>query len=499
MNKSISGRYFRTTALLLVSSISLLGLILMYFCVGYFRSESEKTLLTNVHTLSDSFSSLSLSAADQLEQHPYAAQAVQIVSKATGSIFFMTDDYGRILYCSDEAGAVDRARQVSTKVLNRAFSDGQYTELGQLSGFYSHSFYTAACPLFGDNNQVIGYVFASQDASSLSSFLESIFSAFIISAGVMLLVSSILSIVLTNKLVNPLRRITAAARSFGDGDLSARAPVGGDDEVTQLAETFNDMADKLEAVDASRQSFMGNIAHELRTPMTTIKGFVDGMLDGTIPDDRRDHYLQIVSQEVGRLTRLTHSMLDITKLETGEYVVSAVDYDVWETVSTILFSREQQFIEHAIRLTGFNPVKVLVHADPDIVHQVLYNILDNALKFTPDGGTIDISVTESPKQGIVTVALRNTGDGIPADALPYVFERFYKADKSRGLHAEGSGLGLHICKQLISRSDGKIWAESTPGQDATFYFTLPIGREKPPERARSARGQNKEKDKEKAQ
>ena len=488
MNKSISGRYFRTTALLLVSGITLLGLILMYFCVGYFRTESENTLLTNVRSLRDNFSTVSMEDADQMKEHPYVEQAVRVVANATGSIFFVTDNYGKILYCSDGSGAVDTSRTVSSKILNRAFSDGEYAELGELSGIYSHSYYTAGCPLINDSSRIIGYVFASRDAASLTSFLESIFSAFIISAAVMLLVSSILSIVLTNRLVNPLRRITAAAQTFGNGDLSARAPVGGDDEVAQLAVTFNDMADKLEAVDASRQSFMGNIAHELRTPMTTIKGFVDGMLDGTIPDDRRDHYLQIVSQEVGRLTRLTHSMLDITKLETGEYVVSAVDYDVWETVSSILFAREQQFIEHAIRLTGFNPVKVLVHADPDIIHQVLYNIVDNALKFTPDGGTIDISVTENPKQGFVTVAIRNTGEGIPADALPYVFERFYKADKSRGLHAQGSGLGLHICKQLIHRSDGRIWAESTPGQDATFLFTLPCGNPKPPERSKYARG-----------
>lgn len=487
MNKSISGRYFRITALVLVSGITLLGFILMYLCVGYFRDDSESTLLTGVRSLRDNFSQLDIQEAAQMKDQPVVEQAVSVLANATGSIFFMTDNYGRILHCSDTTGAVDLTRTVNSRILNSAFSEGEYTELGELSGIYHTSYYSACCPLVNADGQVIGYIFASRDTEALTSFLESIFSAFIVSAAVMLLVSSILSILLTSRLAGPLRGITAAAQSFGNGDLSARAPVAGDDEVAQLAVTFNDMADKLQAVDASRQSFMGNIAHELRTPMTSIKGFIDGMLDGTIPDDRRDHYLKIVSGEVGRLTRLTHSMLDITKLETGEYVMSAVDHDIWETVSSILFSREQQFIEHAIRLTGFNPVRVLVHADPDIVHQVLYNIVDNALKFTPDGGTIDISVTENPKQGFVTVGILNTGEGIAPEALPYVFDRFFKADKSRGLHAEGSGLGLHICKQLINRSGGKIWAESEYGKNAAFYFTLPYAKPKPPERSRSSR------------
>ena len=488
MNKSISGRYFRTTAMVLVSGITLLGLILMYFCVGYFRTESQQTLLGNVRSLRDNFAQLDIDRLEQFDQHPAARQSIQVLARATGGVFLVTDSGGHILFCSDETGAVNAGAAVSERILNQTFSAGEYTELGQLSGVYSHSYYTAGCPLVNGEEQVIGYTFASRDAQMLTAFLESIFSAFILSAGVMLLVSSVISILLSNRLAGPLRRITAAARSFGDGDLKARAPVQGDDEVAQLAMAFNNMADKLEAMDESRQSFMGNIAHELRTPMTTIKGFVDGMLDGTIPPDRQAHYLKVVSGEVERLTRLTHSMLDITKLETGEYVVSAQDYDIWETISSTLFSREQQFIEHRIRLTGFNPARVLVHADPDIVHQVLYNILDNALKFTPEGGTIDVAVTDNPKQGVVTVAIRNTGEGISEEALPHVFDRFYKADKSRGLHARGSGLGLHICRQLIYRSGGQIWAESTPGEDATFLFSLPRGNPKPPERSKYARG-----------
>ena len=488
MNKSISGRYFRTTAFLLVSGITLLGLILMYLCIGYFRTDSESTLLTGIHSLRDNFSQLEYKQASQLKDQPVVEQAISVLANATSNIFLLTDNYGRILYCSDTTGAIDLSRTVNSRILNTAFSAGEYTELGELSGVYHSSYYSAGCPLVNADGEVIGYLFASRNAEALTAFLESIFSAFIISAAVMLLVSSILSILLTSRLAGPLRRIATAAQSFGNGDLSARAPVAGDDEVAQLAVTFNDMADKLQAVDVSRQSFMGNIAHELRTPMTSIKGFVDGMLDGTIPDDRRDYYLRIVSGEVGRLTRLTHSMLDITKLETGEYVLSAVDHDIWETLSSILFAREQQFIEHAIRLTGFNPVRVLVHADPDIVHQVLYNIVDKAIKFTPDGGTIDISVTENQKQGFVTVAILNTGEGISPEALPYVFDRFFKADKSRGLHAEGSGLGLHICKQLINRSGGKIWVESEVGKNTVFSFTLPCAKPKPPERSRSSRG-----------
>ncbi|EJW97678.1 integral membrane sensor signal transduction histidine kinase, partial [gut metagenome] len=221
-----------------------------------------------------------------------------------------------------------------------------------------------------------------------------------------------------------------------------RVPVDGDDEVSQLAMTFNTMARNLETIDQSRSSFMGNIAHELRTPMTSIKGFIDGMLDGTIPEDMSQHYLTLVSKEVGRLTRLIQNMLDISKLESGEYRVNAQSYDIWDSVTSVAFSAQERIDNHHIEVQGLEPKRTSVYADPDLVYQVVYNILDNAIKFTPDGGWIRFGVQKSG--GFVTVSIRNSGQGIPKDVLPFVFERFYKADRSRGLNARGSGLGLHI-------------------------------------------------------
>ena len=213
---------------------------------------------------------------------------------------------------------------------------------------------------------------------------------------------------------------------------------------------------------------MGNIAHELRTPMTTIKGFIDGMLDGTIPPEENQHYLTIVSQETGRLARLVQNMLDITKLEAGEVPIHAQNYDLWKTVTDVVLSDEQRIEDGKIDIQGLGGPPMPIFADPDFVHQVVYNIVDNAIKFTPEGGTISFAAQK--KGNMVEVRIENTGAGIAPEALPFVFERFYKEDRSRG-----SGLGLHICKILINLSGGQIHAESEEGKWCRFVFTLPAG------------------------
>lgn len=473
MRKSISSMYFSTTAALLIVSTAVLCAIQMYLVMGYFKQDKKESLSEVVSIVTTQIH-LRQQTENSMDIDPALAQKIQeslaLVSETSSTIILFTDENGVVQLCSEGTSSSNVGRQVPANILADLTADGSFFETGTLGGIYPSACYTVG-GIVDDGGLPLGYVFASTSAGSLNIFVGDMFSSFVLAAGLMLLASSVLAIFFTTRLTTPLRRISEAARKFGGGDFSVRVPVDGDDEVAQLAVTFNNMARNLETIDSSRASFMGNIAHELRTPMTSIKGFIDGMLDGTIPDDMRQHYLGLVSQEVGRLTRLIQNMLDISKLEAGEYRVNAQSYDVWESLTGVVFSAEQRVEDQGVEIQGLAPQKTMVYADPDLVYQVVYNLFDNALKFTPKGGYIRFAVQKAG--GFVTVSVENSGQGISAEALPFVFERFYKEDKSRGLNTKGSGLGLHICKVLIGLSGGKIWAESEEERFCRFSFTLP--------------------------
>lgn len=473
MRKTISNMYFTTTAILLVAGITVMGFVQMYLSMSYFVSERKSALSSVVQVAAKQVSLLQQGEElPQLsdEDRDRVQRAIGIVSETSDSSLLLADAQGNVVL----AAGFDQAlgAQIPRNVLDQ-MAGGQKAmfDSGTLGGVYDKGQYTAGCVLTDAAGQVRGYAFASSNISALNGYVADMFSTFILSAGLMLLISSLLSVVFTTRLTLPLRRIAEAARKFGAGDFSTRVPVEGEDEVAQLAVTFNNMAANLEAIDSSRSNFMGNIAHELRTPMTSVKGFVDGMLDGTIPPELYNHYLGVVSQEVGRLTRLIQNMLDISKLEAGEYQVNARSYDVWESITGAALAAEQRIENGKIQIQGLVPERTMVYADPDLVHQVVYNLLDNAIKFTPEEGIIRFGVTRSGGQ--VTVSIWNTGPGIAPEALPFVFDRFFKEDRSRGLNTRGSGLGLHICKVLVNLSGGKIWVESQEGEWCRFSFTLP--------------------------
>ena len=473
MRKTISNMYFATTAILLVAGITVMGFVQMYLSMSYFVGE-RKSALSGVVQVAAKQVSLLQQGEDlpQLseEDRDRVQRAIGIVSETSDSSLLLADAQGNVVL----AAGFDQAlgAQIPRTVLDQmAGGQNAMFDSGTLGGVYDKGQYTAGCVLTDAAGQVRGYAFASSNISALNGYVADMFSTFILSAGLMLLISSLLSVVFTTRLTLPLRRIAEAARKFGAGDFSTRVPVEGEDEVAQLAVTFNNMAANLEAIDSSRSNFMGNIAHELRTPMTSVKGFVDGMLDGTIPPELYNHYLGVVSQEVGRLTRLIQNMLDISKLEAGEYQVNARSYDVWESITGAALAAEQRIESGKIQIQGLVPERTMVYADPDLVHQVVYNLLDNAIKFTPEEGVIRFGVTRSGGQ--VTVSIWNTGPGIAPEALPFVFDRFFKEDRSRGLNTRGSGLGLHICKVLVNLSGGKIWVESQEGEWCRFSFTLP--------------------------
>ena len=267
--------------------------------------------------------------------------------------------------------------------------------------------------------------------------------------------------------------MSAAAKQFAIGDFSYRVRVHGSDELAELGKAFNDMADSLDALESSRRSFVSNVSHELRTPMTSIGGFIDGILDGTIPAQKHEYYLNIVSGEIRRLSRLVVAMLNMSKIEAGELDLKPQRFDISEMIFRTMLGFEQLIDNKHIEVRGLDTLENnLVTADKDMINQVVYNLIDNAVKFTPEGGYIEVSSKSDIEK--VIIKIRNSGKGIPSEELDKIFERFYKIDKSRSYDVKGAGMGLYIVKTIIELHGGQIVARSEPGEYAEFIFQLPL-------------------------
>ena len=480
MRKSIVSRFFSAMSMVLVFSIGTLGIFFVFFANRYFQTDRLNLLNLCVTNAQAAFND-SLQEKDGISteaQRSKLRENLRLISNTTSTIVILADENGKCIVCTQEDECAHEGAFLPNDTMKKLGGVNATMQLGKIfEDIYSQTSQLSVGRAARDEKgNIIGYVLAFSDATNITVFSNAIISIFMVCAGTMLTISSVVSIIVTSHLTTPLRNISDAARRFSQGDVGARVEVDGDDEVAQLATTFNQMAGFVEKNEKSRSSFVANIAHELRTPMTSIKGFVDGMLDGTIPPAMQERYLTVISDEVGRLARLTNSMLDISKLESGEFIMNVANYNIWDTIAAIAFAFENRIEENNITLRGFTPEKIMVNADRDLIHQVVYNIFDNALKFTPQDGCITFSVTEDKSAGKVTVKIRNTGMGISKDALPYIFERFYKEDSSRSVHTKGAGIGLYISKTLVQRSGGDIWAESEEGQYTEFIFTVPAAK-----------------------
>jgi signal transduction histidine kinase len=276
---------------------------------------------------------------------------------------------------------------------------------------------------------------------------------------------------ITQRIVSPLQNMKAAAKKFGKGDFSTRVNVHGSDEVSELAIAFNNMADSLEKLEKMRSSFLASVSHDLRTTMTTIAGFIDGIMSGAIPDEKHEYYLQIISDEVHRLSRLVTQLLDVSRLESGDRKMSFESFDVAEVARVVLISFEQKIDDKEL-VVEFDAEsdEMEAYADKDAIHQVLYNLCHNAIKFADKGGKFSIKL-QNIDQRRLRISVFDEGQVISDEDKKLVFERFYKTDSSRGLDKNGVGLGLYICKTIIDAHDESIGVKSTEG-GTEFYFTL---------------------------
>lgn len=323
--------------------------------------------------------------------------------------------------------------------------------------------------------QMIGSVHGMEEMSSdlFTNFRAAVTESLLVSTTTALVSAIIVSLFVSRRVVTPIRQMMEASQRIAAGRYQERVEVVGTDELGQLAHSFNQMAATLEQTETMRRDLIANVAHELRTPLASIKGYMEGMIDGVLPAEP-DTYQQIY-HEADRLQRLVNDLQELSRVEAGAFELKRRPLAVAELVQQTAARLRPQFEEKGVSLTLDIPSDLsIVQADKDRLDQVLLNLVGNALQYTPAGGTVTVTAKTQTSAGLL-ISIHDTGVGISPEHLPHLFNRFYRVDKSRSRAGGGSGIGLTIAKHLIEAHGGHLWAESAgEGQGSTFSVSLPL-------------------------
>ena len=479
-----------TTSIILASFVFLGGALLLLVS-KLWMDEKKELMLENAVSISQSTRNILRSEYAQnnlggsiqlicntLVQHSTALEADAFIVNPQGDVAFCKEMLQSNMVVHTGQCEIHSKYHIPESILVQA-REKIYIKNGDLDGQLEELNFVVSSPVIS-NGKTIAIVFITRPiVQDLTPYVMGILRMFFYAALLALFISFVLVYIYAYQLTKPLHQMSYAAQQYAKGDFSTRIKIRrspfktNDDEIDELAIAFNSMAQALATLESSRRSFVGNVSHELKTPMTTIGGFIDGILDGTIEPEKQKQYLKIVSDEVKRLSRLVTGMLNMNKIEAGELDLNPVQFDISEMLFRTLLSFEQLIDKKHIEIRGLEnlePNKVV--ADTDMINQVVYNLIDNAVKFTPEGGYIEVS-SKSDSEKII-VKIRNSGKGIPSEEIDKIFERFYKIDKSRSYDIKGAGLGLYLCKTIIDLHGGQIAARSVIDEYTEFIFQLPI-------------------------
>ena len=330
--------------------------------------------------------------------------------------------------------------------------------------------FTVGVPFLQDG-MVLGAVLIQTPAQVVEGGVAELIGPVLLAALAALIVSGAVIFLLIRRVLRPLRELTVASRAMSEGDFAVRVRPGTDTpEIAELSTAFNTMADRLSLVEGQRREFVANVSHELRSPITSIQGFIEGMEDGTIPPEEHSKYLSIVGDETRRLSKLIGDLLALSRLERDDAALTLTDFDMCEMLRRAVIRRVGDLEGKQMDLQcDFAAEPCMVHADADRIEQVVVNLLDNAIKFTPAGGTITLSTAAD--KALCTVTVADNGVGVSPEDAPRVFERFFTADRAHTA-GKGTGLGLSICQRILEMHGQSIRLLDVP-EGAAFAFTLP--------------------------
>ena len=472
--KTTFSRTFSTTIMILLLALILVGTSFQALVEDYLTDSAVADLQQNCAAIADLASAYS--SEGSMLNRDFMVN-LDVASRVSGAdmIIFSTD--GQPLLCSEIlAGCSHQGLRLSEGYLTRVLENGSDIATGTIPQLYEDPRFVVSTLIRDDSSgEILGIVVVSRPTHDTSVIMTKISNIFLMVSLLAMCVCFVAMLLILKRQSEPLKQMANVARSFGHGDLDARVRLTQDypEEVEELAVAFNNMALELQKSEYQRKEFVANVSHELKTPMTTISGYVDGILDGTIPEHRSRYYLQIVSDETKRLSRLVRSMLDISRLqsESGIPDEKKVHFDIEEVIGQVLITFEKKITDKKLDVDVQMPEHpVFTFASQDMITQVVYNLIDNAVKFCPEGGTLGLKIKLGGNKAYISIS--NTGETIPPEELPLVFDRFHKIDKSRSQNREGWGLGLYIVKTIVCSHGENISVASRNGK-TEFTFTLP--------------------------
>ncbi len=468
-------------------SLSVFGVVLGVFITGSWEDEQKQKLYSytqNVAFVYQEF--LNADTGDTTQSASGLCYTLDSISSAARADVYITDISGNVIFCRhmnaenpDVAGcSVHSGMKIPGEITTGIIASNIFAARGDLGGVYdSECFVAASLSQKSYAHTADAIVFAVQSTEAgLGLYRANFVHLYIAAALVFMLVTGVIAYIMTYNMTKPLKDMSEATKKYSHGDFSYRIKRYGKNtvrEFDELSAAMNSMAESLENLENSRADFVANVSHELKTPMTTIGGFIDGILDGTVDDKNREHYLRIVSDEVKRLSRLVVTMLNMSKMEAGQMRLNPSQYNLTHQIVGIFIAFEQKIESKNIRVKGLESLSnIYIFADSDMLNQVFYNLIDNAVKFTENGGEICVGMTLADEE--VSVVIRNSGKGISNEDMDHIFERFYKGDKSRSLDAKSSGLGLFIVKNLVEFHKGEISVSNENGKYTQFTVKLKV-------------------------
>ena len=476
------GMYWRqllVTAGMVLLTIVLLGFV--FFSLSYLHMRREQTNELQKRAVSMSDQCLNYALRNpvaghplpfaQLRNQPDFFNVADFAADLTGVQFILYDSDGQRIYATGEGiFSYKPSDWAFLENLSKKIAPNQPVQEFRATPEFNRLIAGVAV-VNPQSNEMLGAVFAASPAARLNQLWKTFISLYFIAAAGMIFISLFAVSVTASQITLPLKEMVQATRRYAMGDFNIRMKhCEQNDEIGELSASFNQMADALQRQESQRMEFLSNVSHDLKTPLTTIAGYTDGILDGTIPAANERKYLKIIAEESRRLSRMVRRMLDVNQFEHMDPMRGGSSFDLCESMRRVLISMEKKITDRNLDVNADIPdTPIFVLGDKDMLTQVLYNLLENAAKFATPDSTLYFGVTAHETKAVVLV--RNFGETIPPEELPLLFERFHKTDKSRGEDRDGVGLGLYIVKTILKRHREEIYVRSEHGV-TEFSFAL---------------------------